>query len=563
MRMKGVFLGVYDRRSMRNNFFTWAALLAAFFVATSISKAASPNSARFQVDTTQLGDVIGNKVKTINLWQFQTWSKPSVDEGCNLSEFVEYVQFMQATGGNATRDLFVDPTNHDVLDDYDFQPLVDKCRDVLSLGARPWIKLSVPAKFSRESIVGVFGVDVLPPDDYEAYYAYVQGMAQALVDAFGREEVQKWPFGVLVEFENADWFHDKEKTPEGSKAAYFKLYDYSVAALESVLGEAIVGGHAMACTEGLWDERDLLDHCAKEPNAKTGQTGTTIKYFAVSFYDDAPDRPHPMTLAQTVARIRERAESVGLNDLFYGVDEGRILGASKGLYKTDLTHRIVGQTYQAAYDVRTFKILADNDIDYFSMWSYSSSSAWSGYPLVAFRAAQFVAKFKNSRRVAVKAEKKLADGVDCDAVVGYDEETKTLRATAYNFKFDLNYTDSADVEFVINAPMWKGKKVEITERVVDDEENFFCDWLVDKERLKIADAAFSWSPDSGCLDVGFVDPSAATTYRNELRAKYVEKANREPRTTTRVVETSAEGELKCATTLGRHAVVLYEIKAIE
>ena len=151
MRMKGVFLDVYDRRSMRNNFFTWAALLAAFFVATSISKAASPNSARFQVDTTQLGDVIGNKVKTINLWQFQTWSKPSVDEGCNLSEFVEYVQFMQATGGNATRDLFVDPTNHDVLDDYDFQPLVDKCRDVFLI-----LVLKRTVKINGNDLVVVF-----------------------------------------------------------------------------------------------------------------------------------------------------------------------------------------------------------------------------------------------------------------------------------------------------------------------------------------------------------------------------------------------------------------------
>ena len=542
------------------------AFLLCVFLIISVSRlfAASPTVVRLKIDATKRGNVIGNKVSTINLWQLQTWPIPPIDEGANLSEFVDWVQFMQATGGNSSRDLFVEPDNTEVVDDYQFDSLIDKCRAVLQLGAKPTIKLSVPNKFSKESIIGVFGVDVLPPDDYEVYYRYIRAMAKELVEAFGLDEVRLWRFGVLVEFENADWFHDKEKTPEGSKSAYFKLYDHSVAALEAELGDDVwVGAHAMACTEGLWDERDLLDHCVEDVNSKTGEKGTTIKYFAVSFYDDAPDRPHPMSLAETIARIRERAEAVGLRDLRYGVDEGRILGASKGRYATDLTFRIVGQTYQAAYDARLFKIMVDSNIDYFSMWSYSSSSAWSGYPLLAYRVAQNVAKFKDSKRLEVVADQMLAEGVDCNGVAGFDEESETLYATAYNFKYDLNYDGAADVECVFNAPFWKGRNVEIIETIIDDSNNFFCDWLVDKERLQIPDDAFSWSPDSGCLDVGFIDPEVANKYRTELRVKYVEKARRAPDRNRRVVKVGDDGSIVSSVTLARHAVVFYEIKPVD
>ena len=526
--------------------------------------ATSPSTARFAVDATRRGSVVGNKVSTVNLWQFQTWPTPPVDEGANLSEFVEYVQFMQATGGNRSRDLFHDPENSETLDDYDFKPLIDKCRAVLELGAKPTIKLSVPQKFSKESIVGVFGVDVLPPDDYEVYYNYVLAMANSLVQEFGLDEVKSWRFGVLVEFENADWFHDMDKTPEGSRAAYFKLYDYSVAALQEVLGDdAYVGAHAMGCTEGLWDERDLMDHCVKERNAKTGELGTSIKYFATSFYDDAPDRPHPTSLAQTVARLRERAVSVGLTDLRYGVDEGRILGSRKGRNATDLTHRIVGQTYQGAYDARLFKIMIESDVDYFSMWSYSSSSPWNGYPLLAYRVAQQIGKFRNCRILETTEDLNLADGVDCSCVAGFDEDSETLRLMVYNFKYDLDYDQQADASFEVNVPFWRGKRVEIIETTIDDQENFFCDWLRDKERLNIPDDAFSWSPDSGCLDVGFVDPEITKIYREQLRPEYLEKAQQPPRSNSRVVEIGDDDRLCFEVTLDRHATVVYEIKTKE
>ncbi|MBQ9127239.1 MAG: hypothetical protein IJY15_05705 [Thermoguttaceae bacterium] len=469
---------------------------------------------------------------------------------------------MQATGGSAERDLFVDPANLDVLDDYRFDPLVDACRRALQLRVKPWIKLSVPAKFSRESKVGVFGVDVLPPDDYDVYYRYVRALARKLVDEFGLDEVRSWRFGVLTEFENGDWFKAADGTPESSRAAFFKLYDYSVAALDDELGgEVCVTAHAMACTEGLWDERDFFEHCAKGVNAKTGKVGTRLNIFAVSYYDEAPGKPHPLDLPGTVARVRAKARECGLNDVVFGVDEGRILASKKGAKAGDLTWRIVGQTYQAAYDARLFKILLDNDVKYFSAWSYSSGSAWNGYPLVAHRVAENVAKFKDSKRLETTAEKALGQDVESEAVAAFDEATQTLRLTAFNFKDDLEYADSLAVEFAVSAPFWAGREVKIVEKTVDDRINFFPQWLRDKAELGISDDVFPWSPDGGCLDSGIYDAATRQLYFEKLRPKYVEIANR-PYSTERTAKVGDDGRLTLQTTLARHGVVFYEISPV-
>ncbi len=557
------------KRGVLSRFLALSAALTAtaalFAPSTSAQEAPTqaPSSVRFTVDATKRSDAsIGNKVAVVNVWSPNSLTLPAKDEGGDLSSFVETVQLMQATGGSAERDLFVDPANLDVLDDYRFDPLVDACRRALQLGVKPWIKLSVPAKFSRESKVGVFGVDVLPPDDYDVYYRYVRALARALADEFGLDEVRSWRFGVLTEFENGDWFKAADGTPESSRVAFFKLYDYSVAALDDELGgEVCVTAHAMACTEGLWDERDFFEHCAKGVNAKTGKVGTRLNVFAVSYYDEAPGKPHPLDLPGTVARVRAKARECGLNDVVFGVDEGRILASKKGAKAGDLTWRIVGQTYQAAYDARLFKILLDNDVKYFSAWSYSSGSAWNGYPLVTQRVAENVAKFKDSKRLETTAEKKFGDGVESDAVAAFDETTQTLRLTAFNFKDDLEYADSLAVEFSVAAPFWTGREVKIVEKTVDDRINFFPQWLRDKAELGISDDVFPWSPDSGCLDSGIYDAATRQLYFEKLRPKYVEIANR-PYSTERIAKVGDNGRLTLQTTLARHGVVFYEISPV-
>ncbi|MCF0233916.1 MAG: hypothetical protein HUK22_02930, partial [Thermoguttaceae bacterium] len=211
---------------------------------------------------------------------------------------------------------------------------------------------------------------------------------------------------------------------------------------------------------------------------------------------------------------------------------------------------------------RLFQQLIDFDIDYFSAWSYSSAGVWQGYPAICYPVAVNLSKFKNAKVLHVTAEKDLAEGVDVDAVAGFDEETQTLYLTAFNFKFDLNYADAADVNFTICAPFWAGKNVQIVKRVIDDRANYFCEWLKDRERLNVTDEMFHWSPDSGNLDVGIVDAELRAIYNKELRPKYVEISGRQLPTHTTTARVGADGKIELGENLARHGVVVYEIAAI-
>lgn len=61
-------------------------------------------------------------------------------------------------------------------------------------------------------------------------------------------------------------------------------------------------------------------------------TGTHISFLSASFYDSKPgEYTSGKTLPETIAFIKNCAEQNGLNDLIYGVDEGRLLcGNSAG-----------------------------------------------------------------------------------------------------------------------------------------------------------------------------------------------------------------------------------------
>ena len=350
------------------------------------------NHYNFTVDTSEVGDVLVNPASNVNIWSIQgnPFVGAKVNEENNIFEFVEYVQLMQCTGGNADRDLFKDPYDKTVLDDYDFTVLIENCRGVLELGAKPMLKLgSVPLKYSEKASADeYFGTNIYPPDDYDVYYNYIAAIAQALVDEFGRDEVLSWRFGVMTEYENSDWFMANSHKPEDAAVEYCKLYDYTVQALIDVIGEDVfVGAHAMAVTEGHWDERIFINHCANGTNYKTGEKGSRICYLAASFYDySAGEETGGMNFEKTMKHLKKAADKAGLENLIFGVDEGRLLvGNSSGAIDNQLLTRTVGYTYQGAYDARIYRTMFENNINYFSAWAYLSNGFFESFKCIALR----------------------------------------------------------------------------------------------------------------------------------------------------------------------------------
>ncbi len=525
------------------------------------------NDYSFKIDASQVGDALPNVVSNVNIWDMKSsdqFTNLKINEEYNIADFVEYVQLMQCTGGNGTRDLFVDPYNFEVLDDYDFLPLIENCRGIVELGAKPHLKLgSVPLKYSSlAQFSESFGTNRYPPDDYDVYYNYMAAMAQALVDEFGREELLKWRFGVMTEYENADWFMAVDETPESSAVAYCKLYDYTVAALQDVIGENVfVGAHSMTVTEGLWDEKIFIEHCANGTNYKTGKKGTRICFLSASFYDSEPgEYTGGKTLPETIGYLKKCAEKAGLKGLIFGIDEGRLLcGNSSGADDNQLLTRIVGHTYQAAYDARIYKQLFDCGGDYFSAWGYLSGGLFDGNPTVSWHVAKNISAFAGLKRAAVEKTK---IGVLYDAqvetVAAFDEETNTLRLMVYNFKNDKDYNKNVDLSFEINAPQFNGKNAKITAYTVDDSCNYFDEWVADRKTYGIGDDCFGWSPDDPQIDssVTLNNEAAREIYFTKLRPKYAECSRLEPVAVKSTVENSV---IKIDASLNANGVIFYEI----
>ncbi len=540
--------------------------LLSFFVSSFGDLFKSTSTVEINVDLSQTGDVVPNVVDNINLWDMgNTFINAQKNEKYDVFEFVKYVQLMQCTGGTADRDLFVDPYDTSTMTDYKFDKLIENCRGIVDIGAKPHLKLGgVPIKFTSGYEMGGFDMNVYPPDDYNVYYDYIKAIAGALCEEFGVEEVKTWRFGCMTEYENEAWFKAKSGDPQESAEAYCKLYDYTVQALVDVIGEDVfVGAHSMTVTEGLWDEEIFIRHVAEGTNYANGGKGTRICFLSASFYDSCPGKfTKGYTLPETIGYLKKTAEKYGLTNLIYGVDEGRLLcGVTRGADSDELLNRTTGYTWQAAYDARLFSQAIKSGADYFSSWNFLTNGNLDGYPVISYHIAQNMAKFEGSK-ILDTDEKELKTGIKVDIgnLCAVDEETGTIRAMVYNFKNKLDYKGKANV--TVNIPSEDGKKYKVTQYLVNDDCNFFDEWQEDRVKYGITDDCFSWSPDDPMIEnsVTLTDTKAREVYFTQLRDKYIECAQLTPTVTEAV---AADGKLSLNILLDASNVVFYEIEEVK
>ena len=547
-------------------FFTSVFTAIALFFTSLPGLFSGISTYKYEIDTEEQGMEIPNIVDNINVWDMGTsFYDVRKNEKYDITEFVKYIQLMQCTGGTTGRDLFRDPGDTSVLDDYDFTRLVENCRGILRIGAKPHLKLGgVPVKYTSGYVMGGFDMNPYPPDDYNVYYNYIKAMAQTLADEFGADEVRTWRFGCMTEYENKDWFYAKDETPESSEIAYCKLYDYTVQALIDVLGDDVfVGAHCMGVTEGLWDERNFLKHCGTGTNYATGKTGTRICFVSASFYDVRPGQyTGGFTLPELAEHLKKAAEEYNLGDVIFGIDEGRILcGVNRGKSDDALLSRTTGYTWQAAYDARLFRQAVESGLDYFSSWGYLTGGNFSGYPTVSYHVADKLSEFAGGRQAKVtKKHINAGTGIESECLASWNEETGTLRLMTYNFKNDLEYKKNMKVSFRINAPQFRSGTVKVTKYIVSDDCNFFDEWLEDRKTYGIGDDCFLWSPDDPWLDneTTLNDSGAREIYYRELRDRYEKCSQLVPVTETVAVE---DGVISLSETLGPGNVVFYEIQS--
>ena len=519
------------------------------------------NGKNFTFDLSLQTKTIKNVFSDVNLWALpgQNFDQPADYFSTNYP-FVKRVQFMTATGGDASRDLFINPNDRSVLNDYKFDGIITSLHYVVKQGLTPMIKTgAVPLKYSDNPVIGGFGVNVEPPGDFNIYYNYIKALADKAVEEFGIEEVKTWTWGVLTEYENKSWW-SAGGDPALTKEAYFKLYDYTIAALEDAIGKnnLVVGAHGMVCSNGLWDELEFIDHVATGTNYKTGKTGTQIDFLAASFYDYKPGvlKSSNLSLTNTIESLRNKAVAKGLTNLKYGIDEGRIL---KGPDDRELLSRVVAHSFQGASDAKLFNTMNKLDADWFSAWGLCTEGFFGGVTSAGTHIANLSYKMVGEQQLKQSKSYIAHDRTnDVDGMGTYNSNENKVHVMVYSYNSDLLATTKENPTVKIkNIQPVTGSEVLVKQWIVDDfHRNYWPTWFSDmKTRGIIDNFTGSWSYYS------VEAPTVLTNqgdrdfwYSNE--AKYKELAKLKVITSTQIIENNT---LVLSAELDHHGVVFYEI----
>ncbi|MFC5404131.1 GH39 family glycosyl hydrolase [Cohnella soli] len=525
-------------------------------------------------DLNAQGQTLTNKFYDLSAWDLnEQWTTKAdgqdADYFSSRYPFIKRVQLMIATGGcyigypgcNTNRDLFADPSDKTKLNDYKFDSLIQATGNIVKQGLKPYIVTgNVPIKLSSKPVLGPFQVNVRPPADYEQYYNYIKAMGDALVAKFGEEELKSWQWGVVQEYENRDMFLADDESSESTRIAYFKLYDYTVAALQDSIGSAnlTVGAHAMAVSPGLWSQLEFIDHVAKGKNYKTGKIGTQIDFLTGSYYDQKPGvgAPASKSLEHTINLLRSRALQNGLTGLKFGIDEGRILQGPDG---KDLLSRVVGHSFQAAADARLFKQLQDWNVDWFSMWGMNTEGVWGGADSVSAHIANLSYKMVGGKQLnPVLSGSPAGTGNEVGGVGGFKAEEDKLHLMVYNYNADMNAEAGETPAITIkNIAPASGNTVTVKQWTVDDTHgNFWPAWWSDQASRGLQDGSYNvWSKYSVEVPSSLKN-EADREYWYSKEEGYKKRA--ELASTTRSVAVKG-GSLTLYPDMGHHGVVFFEI----
>ena len=125
---------------------------------------------------------------------------------------------------------------------YNFQ-YIDAVYDaILSAGVRPFVEFGfMPQKMAGgEQTIFWWKGNITPPRDYAKWEGLVRALVRHWTDRYGQAEVRRWYFEVWNEPNLKDLFWS------GDREEYFKLYDETARAVNSVSADYRVGGPATA-----------------------------------------------------------------------------------------------------------------------------------------------------------------------------------------------------------------------------------------------------------------------------------------------------------------------------
>ena len=198
----------------------------------------------------------------------------------NIRPYVKSYNLVRMLGGrNDNLNTFyqgVDASGNIITD---FSGLITSMNNFMLTDFKPRIVLdNVPWAMNAVQEVNTYG-NTNPPDDYNVWRQYINAFLQTLIDEFGYDEVKTWRFRVGTE---------PNYTPQhwnGTPEEYFKHYDITVDEVLKVIPDAIIGPGNLLSEGVATFTTEFIDHCAAGTNYATGETGTQMDFFSISYYE--------------------------------------------------------------------------------------------------------------------------------------------------------------------------------------------------------------------------------------------------------------------------------------
>lgn len=285
--------------------------------------------------------------------------------------FAEYINCVRLLGGRSDkRNVYYKGVDADGNVRADFTGLIRNLRGMVDSGFTPRLVLdNVPTAMSDVKEMHAYG-NTMPPRDFRAWHQFVRLAVEALVKEFGRETVGEWRFRVGTEPDlyPGHW--------AGTKAQYLEHYDYTVDAVTRVIPEADIGpGNILNPARQITRRKqwglDIIDHAAKGTNHLTGEAGTRMRHFSISWYGRVGRPIDSFDVA--IGKVRKRLDRhPQFRDIPVEVAEFSVLQDEHGrrLYGGDITEW--GASWYAAVADRVYAL----NVARVHEWSETTSGVW-------------------------------------------------------------------------------------------------------------------------------------------------------------------------------------------
>ena len=367
---------------------------------------------------------------------------------------------------------------------------------LVEIGFMPQALSTQPEPYRNTTTYTLDGGCFYPPRDYEAWGALVAAWALHVKERYP-DSVSNWQWELWNEPDLPYW--------HGTREEFARLYDYTEAALHSVLPEASLGGPAVA-NPNTGFLAEFLEHCATGTNFYTQETGTRLDM--VSFHAKGGvkivDGRVQMDLG-TQLRLHRAGFDVVAASAFSRTpiviteadpDGCAACPATQSPANAYRTSPAYG-AYEMVMMKRSLELASDHNVDLRGVltWAFTfpGSPYFAGYRELATNgihlpvlgAFKLLGSLSGERLPVVSSgalpladilEKGVRGPSDVDALAAVDGDR--IQVLVWNYHDDLVPADPVSVTLNVSVPVDFGARAAVTHTRVDDVHgNAFAVWV--------------------------------------------------------------------------------------